>query len=131
MQLHVTSICLFVLIPLAAAIPAAPSTQSEANNGSARASAGVRAYIDPVTGKLTQGTPPGAATRYLPAAGLEPDNSKLEVVHHPNGAIQVKFHGQRQATTYATLAKDGTVQTHCVEDTADLSSALPSGEHHE
>jgi hypothetical protein len=131
MQLRVTPIGLFVLIPLAAAIPAAPDSRAEPGGISARASAGVRAYIDPVTGKLTQGPPPGAVTRYLPAAGLEPDNSKLEVVHHPNGSIQVLFHGQRQATVYATLAKDGTVQTHCEEDTAQLSSALPSGEHHE
>lgn len=131
MQLRVMPIGLLVLIPLAAAIPAAPDNKAEPDGIAARASAGVRAYIDPVTGKLTQGPPPGTITRYLPAAELEPDNSKLEVVHHPNGSIQVLFHGQRQATVYATLAKDGTVQTHCVEDTAELNSAPTSGEHHE
>jgi hypothetical protein len=131
MHARMPSIYLSVLIPLAAAIPAAPNAKSEYLHQSAAGSAGVRAYIDPVTGKLTQGPAPGAATRYLPAAGLEPDDSKMEVVHRPNGSVQVRFHGQRQATVYATLAKDGTVQTQCIEDTAELSSASQSVERRE
>jgi len=128
--MHPRMTLLSILIPLAAAIPATPDT-SQSISPAVRGSAGVRAYIDPVTGKLTQGPPPGEAKRYLPVPGLEPDDSKMEVVHRPNGSIQVRFHGQRQATVYATLAKDGTVQTHCVESTAELKPELQPGEHHD
>ena len=81
----------------------------------------MRAYIDPATGRLLPGPPPGV--RELPIPSLAPDDSKIEVVHHPNGATQVRFHGQRQATAIATLGSDGTVHTDCIEGTAALPDA--------
>lgn len=123
MRARLTHLIICVLVPAAASIPAsehaAPRPILPATNA---AVAGQRAYIDPVTGKLAH-PPLGQAQRVLPVPGLEPDDSKLEVVHWPNGATQVRFHGQRQSTVYATLAKDGGVETHCVESTAELKPA--------
>lgn len=122
MRARLTHLIISILVPAAASIPASQRAALGPVPGTTTAVAGQRAYIDPVTGKL--GHPaPGQAQRVLPVPGLEPDDSKLEVVHWPNGATQVRFHGQRQSTVYATLAKDGGVETHCVESTAELKPA--------
>jgi hypothetical protein len=115
-----THLIISILVPAAASIPASErATPGQTLPATNAAVAGQRAYIDPVTGKLAHPLP-GQVQRALPVPGLAPDDSKMEVIHWPNGATQVRFHGQRQSTVYATLAKDGGVETHCVESTAEL-----------
>jgi hypothetical protein len=123
MPARLTTLVLAILIPVGATIPAVREMQGH-DAAAPRATSGIRAYIDPASGKLTQGAPIGTPQRELPIPALEPDDSKLEILHRANGSIQVRFHGQRQATVYATLADDGTVQTHCVESTAELNPEL-------
>ena len=126
MPIRWSHLILSTLVPLAAAIPASQGAAPELGTRDPVAVAGQRAYIDPRTGKLAAGPAP-QGQRVLPVPSLEPDDSKLEVVHWPNGALQVRFHGQRQATVYATLGEDGRVQTHCVESTAELATNAPAG----
>lgn len=132
MRAYWSRIALFVLLPAAVSVPvshsAAPVQAPQTEDG---ALAGQRAYIDPTTGKLIPGAPPGTIQSNVFAPALAPDDSKLEVVHWPNGAVQVRFHGQRQATVYATLAKDGQVETHCVEGTSALDPLGESDQAHE
>jgi hypothetical protein len=96
-------------------------------------SAGMRAYIDPATGAVTSRPPAAAATRSLPPPRA-PDDSRIDAFTEPDGTIGVQFNGQRQATVIATLNRDGSVQTHCVEGTADgprSHSHIPSDDGHE
>ena len=127
MRAHWSRIALSVLVPAVVSIPVSHSAApvQAPPQPADTALAGQRAYIDPSTGKLLPGPPPGTPQAYVLTPALAPDDSKLEVVHWPNGALQVRLHGQRQATVYATLGKDGQVETHCVEGTSALS---PLGE---
>jgi len=100
--------------------PANKPTTTAAEPGSGGA---IRAYVDPLTGELLQGPPPGLRLRPLQPPGLVPDDSRLEFLEAADGTHGVLFHGQRQATMTATLDADGSVRTHCVESTANLDAA--------
>lgn len=114
-----------LLIPVltGAAIAPTPDSSASGSPGTPAATSGIRAYIDPVTGKLLPEPSPAEVGRALPVAGLEPDDSRIEVLALPNGAKGVRFNGQRQATMIATLADDGSLQTRCIESTAALPMA--------
>jgi len=118
MRSRMTGTLLLVAIACGASIPAVPQAPPESAANISSASAGMRAYIDPATGQLVPQPAPGRPK--FPLARLAPDDSKIEVVQTTDGATGVLFHGQRQATTIATLSKDGSVQTRCIEGTASL-----------
>ncbi len=117
-----------LVIPVVTGATIAPTPDSSAagSPGAPAATSGIRAYLDPVTGKLSPEPSPADVRRALLVPGLEPDDSRIEVLALPNGAKGVRFHGQRQATMIATLADDGSLQTRCVESTAALPMAQQS-----
>ena len=79
----------------------------------------MRAYIDPLTGKLIP-EPAPEAQRELALPQLVPDNSKLELLEMEDGTKGVLFHGQRQATVIAKVQADGSIKTECIESTTAL-----------
>jgi hypothetical protein len=120
MYLRMTSLAFVVLVAASATVDPPQSLRSGTPPA---ATAAMRAYIDPATGELLPEVPPGEARRQLPIPSLEPDDSKIEVLNLPDGTRGVLFHGQRQATIVATLDKDGTPQTECIESTAAQPNA--------
>jgi hypothetical protein len=122
MHLRLTSLAFVILVPASAAVSPVHNLLTDATPESAAAAA-MRAYIDPATGELLPEPPPGEALRQLPIPSLEPDDSKIEVLNLPDGVKGVLFHGQRQATVVATLDKDGSLKTECIESTKALPEA--------
>ena len=120
MYSRLTATILVGTIIVGAAIPSVPDPSRQAASASSTATAGMQAYIDPRTGKLAPGPPPGTPQRELPLL-LKPDNSKIEVLNIDDGSQGVFFHGQRDATVIAKLAEDGSVKTECIESTGTLT----------
>ncbi len=92
--------------PLAVASDAAPP----AKDNQSPVSEGMRAYVDPETGQLTSVPDKGAA---LPTP--ERRMELIERIDHPNGMVQVNFHGQADEYMVAARKDDGSLATWCAE----------------
>ena len=92
--------------PLAlASDDAAPSKDSDST-----VNQGMRAYVDPETGQLTS-VPDKSALLPAPERRME----LIERIDHPNGMVQVNFHGQAEEYMVAARKEDGSLATWCVE----------------
>lgn len=92
--------------PLAVAGDATPPAKDKES----AVNAGMRAYVDPETGQLTSAPEKGAA---LPTP--ERRMELIERIDHPNGMVQVNFHGQADEYMVAARKTDGSLATWCAE----------------
>ncbi len=93
--------------PVADAAPASTVTPA--------ASAGLRAYIDPETGRLVERPVTTEQQRAAAQDIAAPDFSKIQEIRHPDGSIETIFNGQVDNALIATVGKDGKVSMHCSE----------------
>jgi hypothetical protein len=79
------------------------------------AAAGMRAYVDPATGKLV--SQPVTAEQQRQATASEPafsqDSSDLRVVQMPDGSTMMDLQGRFQQATVAAKQTDGSLRTYC------------------
>ena len=79
------------------------------------AAAGMRAYVDPATGKLV--SQPVTAEQQRQATASDPafgqDSSDLRVVQMPDGSTMMDLQGRFQQATVATKQADGSLSTYC------------------
>lgn len=92
--------------PLYAADQPAPPTA----DGEPPAGESMRVYVDPETGQLTSEPDKGTI---LPAP--ERRMELIERIDHPNGTVQVNFHGQADEFMVAARKEDGALATWCAE----------------
>jgi hypothetical protein len=92
--------------PLAVASDAPPP----AKDSESTVSEGMRAYVDPETGQLTS-VPGKDAALPTPERRME----LIERIDHPNGMVQVNFHGQADEYMVAKRKDDGSLATWCAE----------------
>lgn len=93
-----------------APLAAAEDTNPPARHSESAVSEGMRAYVDPETGQLTSVPDKGAI---LPAP--ERRMELIERIDHPNGMVQVNFHGQADEFMVAARKEDGSLATWCAE----------------
>lgn len=96
----------------AATAPAAVGPECPAENGVGPA--GLRAFIDPVTGELREGTPEeqralSSAARAESAEAVE----SPEIVVHPDGLVVVDLKGNFMQSVVAVRNPDGSLSTRC------------------
>ena len=100
----------------AASAPAqnAPATPAQAPSAEAAGQAGVRAFIDPVTGQLREPTPEEAAalTRFMVRALTLP--TAPQVVRHPNGMLSAQLGEEYMNDVVVRRNPDGTLSWACV-----------------
>ena len=79
------------------------------------AAAGMRAYVDPATGKLV--SQPVTAEQQRQATASDPafgqDSSDLRVVQMPDGSTMMDLQGRFQQATVAAKQADGSLSTYC------------------
>jgi hypothetical protein len=116
-----------VLLQCAVSGPSASASEADAQAGAPTdvktvqsagppaGQSGMRAYVDPQTGKV--GAPPPDQAAPLPSAAEQDASSTssegLVVVPAPGGGEMVDLQGRFQTSITATLKPDGTVQTDC------------------
>ena len=76
--------------------------------GSAPVSSGMRAYIDPQTGRFVP-APVDASPAHLPA----PPRPPVQAVTQPDGSIEVQFDERHRHNVVATVDADGKVHLGC------------------
>ena len=70
--------------------------------------AGMRAYVDPETGKLTDQPPPEQSPQEMPAA-QSTSSAGLVETHAPGGGEMIHLQGRFQSPLVATVGADGTL----------------------
>jgi len=79
------------------------------------AAAGMRAYVDPATGKLV--SQPVTAEQQRQATASDPafsqDSSDLRVVQMPDGSTMMDLQGRFQQATVVAKQSDGSLSTYC------------------
>jgi len=91
-----------------------------------RPAAGLRAFRDPVTGKLRQPTSEEAAALARAEAEAAPERDLVfEVVVHPDGMKSVDLHGAFDVAAVATRNPDGSVTIRCVPARAAAANTAP------
>ncbi|UXI69530.1 post-PEP-CTERM-1 domain-containing protein [Tahibacter amnicola] len=107
---HLGAVALGVLF--AASVHAADKSPAADSVGAA--DAGMRAYVDPETGRLVD-RPVTAEQARAATMGPTVDISKIQMIQHANGTKQWKFNGQADEMMVATRAADGSLQMRCAE----------------
>jgi hypothetical protein len=95
-----------------AAVLATGLVAAVATAGESPSAPGMRAYVDPATGKLTDRPPPGAAA--LPAASHS--GVGLAETPAPGGGVMVHLQGRFQSPLVATVGPDGQVRVEHAPD---------------
>lgn len=115
-----------------AMVPGAASSQDEQpdnqpeKSAAPAASGGLRAYLDPATGRLIDQPPFGEPTLELSDEALyrfSTDHFGLIEERLPDGTLKVDLKGRFRAGTVATVDEDGDVQTHRIGGDMFLSPA--------
>lgn len=101
----------------AAAVPALPGPEAPPacpaiDPPASAAAAGVRAFIDPVTGKLRP--PTAAEKRQLVSAVRDRASRTYEVVVRPDGSRVVELDDTFSMSVVATKGPDGALRYRCV-----------------
>jgi hypothetical protein len=91
--------------------PAAPGTCPAIDPPAAAVSAGVRAFVDPATGKLR---PPTAEERRQLAGAVDRSARTYEVVVRPDGTRLVELDDAFFMSVVATKRTDGTLKFRCL-----------------
>jgi hypothetical protein len=94
-----------------------PSARAE-DAGRAPAQSGMRAYIDPQTGRFVP-APVDPSQRPQPA----PTRPPVQALRQPDGSLEIKFDERHRHNVVATLDADGKVRLGCV--TGDGSHEHP------
>jgi hypothetical protein len=114
--------------PDAAAAAAPASGTSTGPAPAAAGAAGLRAYIDPATGRLTA-APTEAQVRGLDE-GLDAlanrSSEGLAAVTQPDGTQVVDLQGRFRSLSTATISATGSVRLDCIEGRAPSGSPRPS-----
>ena len=107
---------------LASALACASAIAAEETEGQQVNMEGMRAYVDPVTGKLV--SPPADKQ-----AGqvFQPRMELIEEIKHANGMTEWKFNGQANESIIGTVSEDGTVAAHCAGEGTKHSSHSAHG----
>lgn len=127
MQSHATQ-WLFALVAIGL-LPSAYADEQKAERAvtPATAEAGMRAYVDPATGKLV--SQPVTAEQQRQATASDPafsqDSSDLRVVQMPDGSTMMDLQGRFQQATVADKQADGSLRTYCND-----ADHLALGKHH-
>lgn len=95
--------------------PAPAADAAQASTATPAASAGLRAYIDPETGRLVERPVTAEQQRAAVQDIAAPDFSKIQEIRHADGSIETIFNGQVDNALIATVGKDGKVSMHCSE----------------
>ena len=92
---------------------ASPAPVAEANP--ARAESGMRAYIDPETGQLTNAPATDAQRQQASSDNLlfREDDVGLVEIHKADGSSMIRLEGRYQQATVAQTSADGQLQTYC------------------
>lgn len=92
---------------------------------SAPGTAGMRAYLDPETGKVAQGVVPNTAIALDPQTqnALRHDDQGLEIVRHANGAISVNVQDRYQEASIIHIDKNGK-SFICTNNSAEMERVL-------
>jgi hypothetical protein len=98
-RLHAAVVVSVLAIGIAGAGPARAGDAS---------GAGMRAYVDPATGKLTDQPPPGQPPQAIPAAQSKSSAGLVET-HAPGGGEMIHLQGRFQSPLVATVGADGTL----------------------
>jgi hypothetical protein len=130
---------LILAIPAAMAAPAT-ATQSASPKAASKApavakkpasdaSAAMRAYIDPETGKLVSHPVTAEQKRAAQQAASRPA-PVVQTIHHADGSVEDVLNGAADAVLTATVGKDGKIHMHCSDGTHDhgVAEALQSAE---
>jgi hypothetical protein len=100
--------------PASTPVQNAPATPAQAPSAEAAGQAGMRAFIDPVTGQLREPTAEEAAalTRFVARALALPTGP--QVVRHPNGMLSAQLGDEYMNDVVVRKNPDGTLSWVCV-----------------
>ena len=91
-----------------------PVAEKKTDKQTAPAAGGMKAYIDPATGKLREPTTEDLRNEGAgPQAGTATTN--LEMLRHSSGAVSVVLGPEHMSYSVAKRNDDGTLSTSCVE----------------
>jgi hypothetical protein len=83
-----------------------------AEDGGTPAQSGMRAYVDPQTGRLVpEPVDPSQRPQPAPASTRPP----VEAVPQPDGSLRIQFDERHRRSVVATVGADGKVQLDCVQ----------------
>ncbi len=110
----------------------ATSAEAAVLGAGAAGTAGLRAHLDPQTGRLLPGRPPGTP----PLALLPEDLERLRTDHFdlieeplPEGGFAVNLRGRFRSALVATVTRDGRVETRCERDGSAPASEEDGHDH--
>ncbi|MFN0102838.1 MAG: post-PEP-CTERM-1 domain-containing protein [Bryobacteraceae bacterium] len=107
-------VCLIAIgTPSLAAQEKKPAAEKKADKQTEPAAGGMKAYIDPATGKLREPTPEDLRTEG-PGPQARPE-SDLQILRHPGGAVSVVLGPEHMSYSVAKRNEDGTLSMSCVE----------------
>ncbi|PIV34319.1 MAG: hypothetical protein COS34_04675 [Lysobacterales bacterium CG02_land_8_20_14_3_00_62_12] len=115
MQNHANSLFFALMMIGPSPIVLADDVHADTQSGAATAQAGMRAYVDPATGKLV--SQPVTAEQKRQATTVDPafsqDSSDLRVVQMPDGSTMMDLQGRFQQATVVAKQSDGSLSTYC------------------
>lgn len=93
-----------------------PVAEKQEKKRAAPATGGMKAYIDPATGKLREPTPEDLRNEAA-TAGPQAQSATAtpEILHHPSGAVSVVLGPEHLSFSVAKKNDDGTLSMSCVE----------------
>ena len=95
--------------------PAAEKGAKQEKKHTAPAAGGMKAYIDPATGKLREPTLDDLRNEAAAAPQAQPATASPEILRHPSGAVSVVLGPEHMSFSVAKINGDGTLSTSCVE----------------
>jgi hypothetical protein len=107
--------------PAACTTPAPPVAAATLPGGNA-VEPGMRAFIEPETGKLG---PPSVTSTAVPGEESAPPAAAPILVHMPDGSDMLDLQGTMQDYTVIQLDASGRVETRCVQDPNAAARPLP------
>jgi hypothetical protein len=110
--------------PVSPVVPAAVGPECPAEGAGA---AGFRAFIDPQTGELREGTPEEQRALSNGARALSTEAAQIpEMVVYPDGLIVVDLKGNFMQSMTAVRNPDGSLSIGCGPDSAKTAAPKPA-----
>ncbi len=92
-----------------------PVAEKQEKKRAAPATGGMKAYIDPATGKLREPTPEDLRNEAAVGPQAQPATATPEILPHPSGAVSVVLGPEHLSFSVAKKNDDGTLSMSCVE----------------
>ena len=90
-----------------------PDKKASDGKPASDADAGMRAYVDPETGTLTDRPVTAKQARDAAAAMPTGDASKVRMIQHANGMREYQLNGQADEALVAVVGADGKIEYRC------------------